>query len=194
MNKILKIFLLFIGIFVVIFLISYPIIVSNLIVDEEPVKADVIIVPEGQPNRGEKAAELYFDDYSRSDKIIVSPLTEGTILNYKEQNVPREDLMGESEATSTYTNAVNTLALMEGHNYDSAIIVTTDFHTLRTKLTYDRVNQNYDYDLAIVASYGEVDGEERPWYEEDPEPFRLATREFLKIWGYWLGLYKFIDL
>lgn len=124
--------------------------------DEEPVESDVIIVPEGQPNRGEKAAELYFEGYSRLDKIIVSQLTEGNILNYKEQNVPREDLIAETEATSTYTNAVSTLALMAEYNYDSAIIVTTDFHTLRTKLTYERVHQDYGYDLAVVAAYGEV--------------------------------------
>jgi uncharacterized SAM-binding protein YcdF (DUF218 family) len=194
MRLLYKVFLVILAIVGAIFLISYPIIVSNLVVDERPVPADVIIVPEGEANRAEKAAELYFEGYSESNKIIVSPLTEENVQHYEEQNIPREALISETDATSTYTNAVNSLALMDEHNYQSAIIVTTDYHTLRTKLTYERVNEDYDFDLTMVAAYEVVDGEEQAWDEYYPEPWRLATREFLKIWGYWLGLYNFIDL
>lgn len=192
MKKFSKTILGILSILVAIFLISYPIILSNLIVDEEPVTTDVIIVPEGGSQRSEKAAELYNEGYSESDKIIVSPLTKENKKDY--EKIPKKDILAETEATSTYTNATNTLALMEENNYDSALIVTTDYHTLRTKLSYERVNEAYDYDLTIVAAYPESGGEERPWYDYTPESFKTASREFIKIWGYWFGLYKFIDL
>ena len=187
MKKLFKVLLVILSLLVAIFLISYPIILRNLIVDEEPVTSDVIIVPEGNAIRSKKAADLYFKDYSESNKIIVSPLTEENSENYKNQGIPKESLIAETKATSTYTNATNTLALMEEHGYQSVTIVTTDYHTLRTKLTYDRVNENYGYDLTVVAAYPENEGEERPWY-------KTGTREFFKIWGYWFGLYKIIDL
>ena len=94
MKKLCKVTFFILSLLVAIFLISYPIIVSNLIVDEEPVESDVIIVPEGQPNRSEKAAELYFDDYSRSDKIIVSPLTkENYELTPKDADFPEFEVV-----------------------------------------------------------------------------------------------------
>ena len=49
-------------------------ILANLEINEEPVVSDIIIVPEGAPERGVKASELLEEGYSESGKVIVSPL------------------------------------------------------------------------------------------------------------------------
>src|SRR5699024_9927029 len=93
--------------------VSYPIILNNLISDEEPVQSDVIIVPEGEEFvRASKAAELLNEGYSHSDKVIVSHITETNVEGYKEFGVEPEQIIPETEATSTYENAVNTLEMM----------------------------------------------------------------------------------
>jgi len=62
---------------------SYPLIVNNLIVEEEPIPSDVIIVPEGDSVvRSLRAFELLRDGLSESGKIMVSPLNEYNVYDY----------------------------------------------------------------------------------------------------------------
>ncbi|MDE1549928.1 hypothetical protein [Jeotgalibaca caeni] len=75
--KIIKITLGFILVACLIIGASYPLIINNLIVDEEPIPSDVIIVPEGDSVvRSLRAFELLRDGLSESGKIMVSPLNE----------------------------------------------------------------------------------------------------------------------
>lgn len=175
--------------------VSYPIILNNLIVDEEPALSDVIIVPEGQEYiRANKASELLHEGYSRSDKIIISPMVDTNAENYEEFGVAFEQIIPETEATSTYENAVHTLEIMEENGFDSAIVTSSDYHMLRTKMIYERVNRDYDFELTFVAAYQVVDGELVTWDEAGNELKEVAKKEFWKYWGYLLGLYHFIDV
>lgn len=179
-----------------VFIISYPIILSNLIIDEKPVKSDIIIVPEGQEFvRAYKAAELLHDSYSETEKIIVSPINETNAQSYLEFGIEEEQLIPETKATSTYENAVITLEMMNERGLDSAIIVSSDYHMLRTKLIYERINDNnYNFDLTYVAAYQKGNDGLVPWYEVEYGMQDVANREFLKYWGYLLGLYHFFNL
>ena len=175
--------------------VSYPIIMNHLVVDEKPVQSDVIIVPEGQEYiRANKASELLHEGYSRSDKIIISPMVDTNAEIYEEFGVAFEQIIPETEATSTYENAVHTLKIMEESGFDSAIITSSDYHMLRTKMIYERVNRDYDFELTFVAAYQVVDGELVPWDEAGDELKAVAKKEFWKYWGYLLGLYHFIDV
>lgn len=175
--------------------ISYPIIMSNLIIDEEPILSDVIIVPEGAPPvRAPKASELLTNGYSESNQIIISPINKETEQVYHYFGVSPEQIIPETEATSTYENAVNTLGMMEEYGFDSAIIVSSDYHMLRTKLIYERTNHDYGYDLTYVAAYQWEDVEFVPWYEAGEDQRYVANLEFWKYWGYLLGLYHFFNL
>lgn len=84
--------------------------------------------------------------------------------------------------------------MMNEEGYDSAIVVSSDYHMLRTKMIYERVNRSYDFDLTYVAAYQVVDGEFVPWYEAGTGLQKVANREFWKYWGYLLRLYHFINL
>lgn len=175
--------------------ISYPIIINHLIIDEEPVQSDVIIVPEGQEDvRAYRASELLRAGFSASEKIIVSPVNEEVVQNYAKFDVPENQIISETEATSTYENAVITLEMMAERGFDSAIIVSSDYHMLRTKMIYERVNDEYDFDLTYVAAYQLVDGEFVPWYEAGEDMEYVGKREFWKYWGYLLGLYRVFNL
>lgn len=175
--------------------VSYPIIMNHLVVDEKPVQSDVIIVPEGQEYiRANKASELLHEGYSRSGKIIISPMVDTNAEIYEEFGVEFGQIIPETEATSTYENAVHTLKIMEESGFDSAIITSSDYHMLRTKMIYERVNRDYDFELTFVAAYQVVDGQLVPWDEAGNELKEVAKKEFWKYWGYLLGLYHFIDV
>lgn len=169
----------------------------HLDVGQEPVASDVIIVPEGGDGREDRAVSLLLDGYSRSDKIIVSPLY-GEYLNlipyYEEAGAQVDQLIGENEATSTYTNAVNTLKLMEENDWTSALVVTSDYHTRRTRMIYERVNREYGMDLTYISAYlYSEDGQEIRYL--DVEWLRNAgRREIYKYYGYLIGLYHVVDL
>jgi len=107
--------------------------ISNLIVDEEPIESDIIVVPEGASERAGEAVDLLEAGYSRSGKVIVSPLTQSNFDFYVGAGAPNDALINEGNATSTYTNARNTLKMMQEMGYDSAIITSSDYHMLRTK-------------------------------------------------------------
>jgi len=189
---------IFIGVILFVCLVlgvSYSLIINNLIIDEEPVQSDVIIVPEGQEYvRAYRASELLHEGYSESEKIIVSPIDEANEQIYLAFDVTEEQIIPETEATSTYENAVNTLGMMEENGFDSAIIVSSDYHMLRTKLIYERINSDYDFELTYVAAYQLTDGEFVPWDEAGEDMEYVANLEFWKYWGYILGLYHFFNL
>lgn len=174
--------------------VSHHLIMDHLIVYETPKESDVIIVPEGEitEERANRAVQLLQDGYSRSDKIIASPLDAINEQYYLGAGAHEDQLINESEATTTYENAVNTLALMDKEGYDSAIVTTSDYHMLRTKMVYDRVNKQYDFDLTYVAAYHEVGGELVTWQEAPDYIQNFAEAEYWKYWGYLFGLYHFI--
>lgn len=164
--------------------------ISNLIVDEEPKVSDIIVVPEGASERAGEAVDLLEAGYSRSGKIIVSPLTQSNRDFYVGAGAPSDALINEGNATSTYTNARNTLKMMDEMGYDSAIITSSDYHMLRAKMIYERQNRHYGFDLTYVATYHDVGGEEVTWWQANR---RAGFSEIRKFWGYVFFLYHWVD-
>lgn len=89
---------------------------------------------------------------------------------------------------------MNTLGMMEENGFDSAIVVSSDYHMLRTKLIYERINWDYDFELTYVAAYQLTEGEFVPWDEAGENLQYVAKREFWNYLGYLLGLYHFFNL
>lgn len=161
-------------------------------VTEGPVPADVIIMLGGDDRgRLEKAAELYHAGYA--DYVMISPITSEFYSQSREfanaLGIPDDAIIEETEATSTYTNAVLTLELMEEFGFESALVVTSDFHMKRSRLSFERVNADR-FELTYVAALSE-NGEK--WHERSYARL-LWSKEFYKIWGYRLGLYNVLDL
>lgn len=158
---------------------------------DSPKQADVIIMLGGDGGRLEKAAELYHNGYA--DYVMISPEIESIRSQSTEYaielGIPQSAIIEEHEATSTYTNATETLKLMDKYDFDSALVVTSDYHLKRSKMIYDRVNDG-QYGLTYIAALG-TNGEK--WHER-PGAKRIWFTELYKLWGYRLGLYKFIDV
>ena len=163
---------------------------------DDPKQADVIIMlGGGDAGRMEKAAELYHAGYA--DHVIISPAMDEHYAQSKQfaldLGILEVAIIEEVAATSTYTNATETLAIMEERGFQSALVTTSDYHLKRSKLIHDRVNKNhYDsrFDLTYIAAPA-ADGE--PWHEQTYAK-NIWFREYVKMWGYRLGLYHFIDI
>lgn len=78
---------------------------------------------------------------------------------------------------------------MRENEFKSALVVTSDYHLKRTKMIYDKINDE-QYELTYIAALS-ADG--KPWHER-PHAKRIWFSEFYKLWGYKLGLYNFIDV
>ena len=76
--------------------------------------------------------------------------------------IPADAIIEEYNATSTYTNVVESLELMGEYGFDSALVVMSDYHLKRSKMIYDRVNDG-QYELKYIAALG-ADGE--TWKEK----------------------------
>lgn len=179
-----------------IFLLGLVFLYFNLDIGGEPQAADVIIVPEGARDRSRKASELLNEGYSRSDRIIASPATDPYGFDarpaYYNNGVEDDQLINEDQGTSTWTNATNTIDIMQEEGWGSALIVTSDYHTRRTRLAFERASKDLDLDFTYISSYRDRDGE-KVTYRDNSNGRYQARREVVKYLGYLLGLYNFVD-
>lgn len=159
---------------------------------DTPEKSDVIIMlGGGDTGRMEKAAELYRAGYA--NYVMITPESAEIYPQSTEfaleLGIPADAIIEEYKATSTYTNATESLKIMDDYGFDSALVVTADYHLKRSKMIYDRVNDG-QYDLTYIAALG-PNGET---WDERPDKNRIWFSELYKLWGYRFGLYNFIDI
>ena len=72
-----------------------------------------------------------------------------------------------------------TLNLMEKYDFSSAIVVSSDYHMKRTKMTFESVFKDSDMDLTFVASQRS----ENVWFSDDKN-IKYTLREYIKLLGY----------
>lgn len=156
---------------------------------DEPEDSDVIIVlGGGDQGRVDKAAELYQAGYA--DTVIMTPV--GVRFSDEElktigrhYGIDESDIMIEDGSSSTHTNAEESIKIMEAEGFDSALVVTNDYHIKRSRLAFDRLNDGsmtFNYINAMNLS-----GER--WYERE-DSGTIWVNEFVKTWGYRFGLYN----
>lgn len=156
---------------------------------DKPVDSDVIVIlGGGDQGRVQKAADLYKSGYS--DKVIITPVgdrynTQELTSIVRHYGFEEEDIIVDTESTSTYTNAQRTLEIMEENNFESALVVTSDYHVKRAKIIYNRLN-NGDQTFNYIAA-GNLQGDK--WIDREDSAKHWLS-EFIKVWGYRLGLYK----
>ncbi|MCP3761391.1 YdcF family protein [Domibacillus sp. A3M-37] len=171
------------------FVVLFPLARLFLVVNEEPKNADVIIALSGDVGRLEKAADLYHEGYA--DQVMLSLANEAgmTVEEAVAFGVSEQDLLLEEEATSTYTNALYTKEMMVEKGFDSAIVVSSDYHMRRVKLVFEHVYRDSGIELTYVSSLRNG----QAWYW-DKQNILFTAKEFVKLPGYVLRLYKFVDL
>ncbi|MGG1514122.1 YdcF family protein [Paenibacillus oryzisoli] len=137
----------------------------KLIVADNVISSDVIILLGGEGDfseRSRKAAELYLDGYA--PKVL---LTDGT-FDYKHDmeinkmlsrvetlGIPKKAILLEKQSQNTYENAKYSKEILLQQNMKKALVVTSDWHTLRTRLTFRKVFKESDVELHFVAAPSE---------------------------------------
>lgn len=191
--KIKKIFILskLLVIFLMINLSISVILYCFLSKTDQPTKTDAIILIEGgDVNRYRTAASLYRKGYAK--KIIVSPTIENIngLNNLKvmiKLGVKEKDIIKDKgPTTSTWKNALNCIELLKKNNFNSAIIVTSDYHIARTHLSFDREKEK-TMNLYYIGSKSKNG---KFWYQEY-NGIKQTIREILVLPIYLLELYKF---
>lgn len=165
-----------------------------LIADETAEKSDAIIVLGGEikGERTKRAVELY--NQGLAGTLIFS---DGTDLSWRtkaveemsalasELGVPDEAIKKETDSRSTYENAVYSKKLMLDSGLKSAIVVTTDWHSKRSKFIFDKVFAGSEIKLTYAnAPDDRIDSLEDWW--QDSEKQQIVLTEWAKFIVYWL--------
>lgn len=165
-----------------------------LISDETMEKSDVIIVLGGEikGERTKRAVELY--KQGLAGKLLFS---DGTDLSWRtkavdemvalalELGVPSKDILKETYSRSTYENAVYSKKVMMEHNYQSAIVVTTDWHSKRSKFIFDKVFEGSNIKLTYANAPDDRIDSLKEWWK-DSEKQQIVLTEWAKYAVYWL--------
>ncbi len=158
-----------------------------LVIRQQPIKSDVIIVLSGGVGRLEKGISLFEEGYGKY--LMLSNFKEWTRGRSRSiMHLPVSAIIVEEKAHSTYTNALFTKELMLRYNFKSAIVVTSDFHSRRSKLIFDRVYANTGISLNYSTAETRHFQPDKWW--DNKYSRRTTYREYLKYAGYALFYWK----
>lgn len=146
--------------------------------------ADAIIVLSGAGGRLEKGIGLFHEGYG--GHLILSnsgDFDEGVLV---ESGVPVERVIMESGAVSTYTNATLTREIVLDRGFRSVVVVTSEFHTSRSKYIFNRVYRDTGVVLSVVGSRSGF-ARAGVWWFSFKGVYVMAV-ECVK-WVYYLGRY-----
>jgi uncharacterized SAM-binding protein YcdF (DUF218 family) len=157
---------------------------EGLIREDRLVKADAIVAlaGDGRCNREKRAAELYHQGWA--DNVVVSGMSfawgyhtgEAARRYVMSLGVPDEKISMICEALNTRAEARELDDLMRERGWNSAIIVTSAFHSRRATYTAERASPGrIFYSSPVPIGYPEW--EPRAWWSRRGDVF-LTVREF----------------
>src|SRR5665213_240231 len=158
-----------------------------LTVDSGPVKADVIVVLGGTPDRPVRAAELF--KAGEASKIIVSGFgdCESNEKLLEQDGVTNAAIILEDKSHTTRENAEFSIALLRRMNAHRVIIVTSWYHSRRGLECFE----HYAPDIQF---YSRPSYYAYPKTEWRPKGISVYVKsEYLKLLGYWVcyGVWPF---
>lgn len=183
--------------FIIVFMIMVcSVLVLNRLADFLVIKdqglakhADVIIVLGGESKgeRTEKAVELYKKGIA--NKLL---FTDGTGRYGQRKNidnmvdlarklgVPKNAIWKETKAHSTYQNAEFTKKILLDNHWKSAVVVTTIWHTKRSKFAFDMVYSDSSIRLSYAAAEDKQFQTVNSWWLDGQER-KIVVKEWAKL-------------
>ena len=152
-----------------------------LTVDSGPVKAEAIIVlGGGLLERPARAAELF--KAGEAPLNICSGIGDAEVdaANLTNASVPFADVGLEPNSHTTRENAKFTIALMRAQHLQSAIIVTTWYHSRRALACFE----HYAPDLRFYSRPSYFGFPKTEWNHNNIS--RYVKAEYVKMLGYWV--------
>ncbi|MBI5037428.1 MAG: YdcF family protein [Candidatus Kerfeldbacteria bacterium] len=163
-----------------------------LVRDEVPRKSDVIIVlgggviveteslPYGPQERVYRGMELWRERFG-SVLILTGGLVDTTDLResrimraFAEQHgQPHDTIVEEIDARDTHENAVNSKRIMEKRGWNTALVVTSYFHTRRACAVFEKEGVT----ITCIAAYPSADFQSNPY--RNLIEFRSILRDYL---------------
>ncbi len=169
----------------------HTLLAQPLVRDEMPEQRDVIIIlgggivtdlkmlPWGVQERVDAGLELYEAGYS--EHIIVAggqvqdhKYTESQFMEayIRQRGFDEAQVIQEPRSCSTYENAINSLAIMEEQGWNTAFVVTSDYHTARACNVFEKRTA----DIICVAAYEKASFGNN--YFRNLGDFRAVVREY----------------
>lgn len=161
-------------------------------------KADAIAVFSGDNGpRTERAVELLKEGYA--DYLILSggkvydDVTMAELMKNHaiKLGVDESKILIDDEAATTNENADFTADIIEENNFKSVIVVTSDYHTRRSKLAMEKALEDTLIDGDKVSVSVTPSKEEKfttKWWTSGNSVLMVIS-EYLKLAGYWVKGY-----
>ena len=159
---------------------------SFLVVDEKPVKSDVIIVLSGGEGRLEKGVALFkegFSPYLLLSNGSVDQLYERAL----QLGVPADSIILENQSTSTLENARFSKEVMLKYQFHSAIVVSSNSHMRRVKVLFDQTFKNSDIQLVYSSGVNPSYNPNQWWVTKYDR--NTTFSEYIKLAGNILGFH-----
>lgn len=161
-------------------------------------KADAIVVFSGDNGpRTEKGVELLKEGYA--DYLILSggkvydDVTMAELMKNHaiKLGVDESKILIDDESATTNENADFTADIIEENNFKSVIVVTSDYHTRRSKLAMEKALEDTLIDGEKVSVSVTPSKEEKfttKWWTSGNSVIMVIS-EYLKLAGYWVKGY-----
>lgn len=161
-------------------------------------KADAIAVFSGDSGaRTERAVELLKEGYAEYlilsggkvyDDVTMAELMKSHAIKL---GVDESKILIDDESSTTNENAEFTEDIIEENNLKSVIVVTSDYHTRRSKLAMEKALENTSIDGEKVEVTVTPSKEEKfttKWWTSGNSVLMVIS-EYLKLMGYWVKGY-----
>ena len=97
--------------------------------------------------------------------------------------VSEDEIFMEEKSMTTYENAKHTLLIIVNQGFESALVVTSPYHTRRTRIIFEQLFHDKDIDLRVCA-FPLVISNPKSWWKDEVMT-RFLVNEYLKlIWHY----------
>jgi uncharacterized SAM-binding protein YcdF (DUF218 family) len=151
-----------------------------LTVDSGPVKADVLVVLGGTPDRAARAAELFKE--GEAPKILVSGFGDDVSNEHllERSGVPATAITLEGKSRTTQQNAEMSIALLRQMGAKRVIIVTTWYHSRRGLMCFE----HYAPDLEFYSRPSYFAYPRTEWHPKGISKY--VKSEYTKLLGYWV--------
>ncbi|MDP4086526.1 MAG: YdcF family protein [Bacillota bacterium] len=184
-----------VAVFLVVFITMFYLFLNAgkfLVIHGKIHKSDAIVVLSGdRGERIEKAAELYHKGYGKyfviSGGHIYQHITSAQLMRDHAiaLGVPKQAILLENRADSTYENAHFTKSVLKKNSIHSAIIVSSNYHMRRVKMIFDREYKNTKI-LLEYTSAKDPEFHESNWWSSN-KSILITLNEYLKLFGYAVG-------
>ncbi len=169
-----------------------------LIVNDKLYKADAIVVFSGDNGpRTEKGVELLKEDLGEylilSGGIVYDDVTMAELMKNHaiKLGVPKEKILIDGKASTTHENAEFTKEIIEENNFKSIIVVTSEYHSRRSKLAMEKALKNTLIDgqqVKVMIAHSTEEKFTTKWWTSG-NSILIIISEYLKIIGYWIKGY-----